>query len=35
VLFKGRRSPTVAAMIWSSVIGAFALGESVDLSSSI
>ena len=35
VLFKGCRSPTVAAMIWSSVIGVFALGESVDLSSSI
>jgi hypothetical protein len=35
VLFKGCRSPTVAAMICSSVSGVFALGESVDLSSSI
>ena len=35
MLFKGCRSPTVAAMICSSVSGVFALGESADLSSSI
>jgi hypothetical protein len=35
VLFKGCRSPTVAAMIWSSVSGVFALGEPSDLSFAI